>query len=410
MARIPRPILALLAAAALAVAAFVAWRAAAPAVDAYAVERADLVQTVVASGRLESPRRVEVASTLTGTVIDVPVREGQAVEEGQLLVALDAREVEAAADQARHAVDQARARIAQLRATTQPIATESLRQAEANHANAQRNLERSQELFARGFIGRAALDEAQRARDVAESQWKSARLQQESAAPGGTDDRLAEAALAQAEATLRAARAKLAFTTVEAPVAGTLIARSVERGNVVQPGKTLMVLSPAGPTQVVVQIDEKNLRLVRVGQPALASADAYPDQRFAARVAYVNPSVDPSRGSVEVKLDVADPPAYLLQDMTVSVDIEVERRTGVLMVPADAVHGLATSAPWVMAVREGRAARQPVKLGAKGEGRVEVAQGLAEGELVLPAAASTPAREGNALRAKAQPRPVAERR
>ncbi len=78
--------------------------------------------------------------------------------------------------------------------------------------------------------------------------------------------------------------------TIEAPVDGTLIARNVERGNVVQPGKALMVLSPAGATQLVVQIDEKNLNLLQIGQEALASADAYPGERFAARIVYMNPA------------------------------------------------------------------------------------------------------------------------
>jgi HlyD family secretion protein len=226
--------------------------------------------------------------------------------------------------------------------------------------------------------------DAQRARDVAESQWKAARLQFESASAGGTERRLDEAALAQARANLRAAQAKLEQTTIEAPVDGTLIARNVERGNVVQPGKALMVLSPAGDTQLVVQIDEKNLNLLRIGQEALASADAYPAERFAARVAYVNPAVDPLRGSVEVKLAVPRPPAYLLQDMTVSVDVEVARRDSVLLLPADAIHDLASTAPWVLAVRSGRIERQDVKLGARGEGRVEILAGLAEGEHVVP--------------------------
>ena len=105
-----------------------------------------------------------------------------------------------------------------------------------------------------------------------------------------------------------------------------LIARNVERGTVVQPGKALLVLAPAGDTQLVLQIDENNLGLVALGQKALASADAFPDKTFAAEVTYINPGIDITRASVEVKLTVAEPPDYLRQDMTVSVDIEVARR------------------------------------------------------------------------------------
>ena len=389
----------------LAAVALGAWRAGAgPRVGAYAVARADLLQTVVASGRVESPRRVEIGSPVTGTVTSIPVVEGQAVAAGQLLVALDSSEPRAAVDQARFAVEQAEARLAQLGATGLPVASEGARQAEVNLANAERALARSRELFARGFIGQAALDDAQRSRDVAESQWKSARLQRDSQAEGGTEHRLARSALDQARANLRLAQARLDLATLEAPVAGVLISRNVERGAVVQPGKVLMVLSPAGETQLVVQIDEKNLQLVRLGQRALASSDAYPDRRFAAEVAYINPAVDPLRGSVEVKLAVREPPAYLLQDMTVSVDIEVERRTQVLALPADGIR----EGGWVLVARDGRAVRQPVKLGTRGEGRVEVADGLREGELVVPVAQAA-IREGAAIRAAPIP-PAGPRR
>lgn len=75
----------------------------------------------------------------------------------------------------------------------------------------------------------------------------------------GSDVMIAKAALEQAQANLNMALARLDYTTIEAPADGTLIARNVERGDVVQPGKVLMVLSPTGQTQLVVQIDAKNL-------------------------------------------------------------------------------------------------------------------------------------------------------
>ncbi|MGE5615294.1 MAG: efflux RND transporter periplasmic adaptor subunit [Bacillota bacterium] len=365
-----------------------------PSVRAYVVERADLVQTVVASGRVESPRRVEIGSSLTGVVERVAVDEGQNVAAGQLLIALDTSELRAAVEQARFAVEQAEAKLVQIRKTSLPVAAESVRQAQVNLANAERSLERSRELFDKGFIGQAALDESQRARDVADSQLKSAQVQHESESPGGTDVRLAEAALAQARANLAAAQARLELATIEAPVAGVLISRNVEAGNVVQPGKALLVLSPAGATQLVVQIDEKNLGMLALGHKALASADAYPDQRFECEVVYINPGIDPSRGSVEVKLAVPQAPAYLLQDMTVSVDIEVARVRDVLSVPADAIH----DGNWVLVARNGRAERRDVQLGVRGEGRVQVVAGLREGEIVLPSTIASIG-EGTSVRA-----------
>lgn len=367
-----------------------------PTVPAYVVSRGPLVQTVVASGRVESPRRVEIGSQVTGTVSSIPVAEGQAVKAGDLLIALDESEARAAVEQARYAVAQAEAKLAQLEVTGRPMAEQAMRQAEVTFRNTDKQLARSRELFAKGFIGQAALDDAERARDVAESQWQAAQVQHRSQLEGGSERRLDEAAVAQARANLQAAQAKLEQMTIEAPVAGTLIARNVERGNVVQPGKVLMVLSPAGATQLVVQIDEKNLNLLALGEEAIASADAFAAQRFPARVAYINPGIDPLRGSVEVKLDVPNPPPYLLQDMTVSVDVEVARREAVLFLPADAVHDLAGTAPWVQVIRGGRIARQEVKLGARGEGRVEIASGLSEGEHVVPST-RTGLRDGEAV-------------
>ncbi|MES2757906.1 MAG: efflux RND transporter periplasmic adaptor subunit [Pseudomonadota bacterium] len=355
-------------------------------VKVYPVERRELVQTVVASGRVETPLRIEIGSQVTGAIAAIPVAEGQAVKAGQVLIELEHGEADAAADQARAAVGQADARLLQVRAVGLPVAQQALRQAQANLVTARRQFARSKELFARGFVGQAALDEAQRSLEVAESAAASARVQERSMGDEGSDVLTARAALAQARAALRLAEARLAYATIRAPADGVLIARAAERGDVVQPGKVLMVLSPAGRTQLVVQIDEKNIALLRLGQAALASADAYPGRRFHAVLAYVNPAVDPQRGSLEVKFDVPQPPDYLRQDMTVSVDVEVARRANAIVVPTETLHDTAGRAPWVLKVAGRRLRRQAVTLGASGGGNTEIVAGLQPGDLVAPAA------------------------
>lgn len=131
-------------------------------------------------------------------------------------------------------------------------------------------------------------------------------------------------------------------------MAATVLQRKVEPGDVVQPGRALIVLSPQGRTELVVLIDERNLRLVREGQLALAVADADPGQRFEARVSRLMPAVDAQRGAVEVRLEVPRPTALLRQDMTVSVDIEVARRPAALQVPATVVRDADRPQPWVV--------------------------------------------------------------
>ena len=344
--------------------------------------RRDFVQTVVASGHVEAPHRFDVGVQITGTVLRIPVVEGQAVQAGDLLVELEAAELNATGRQADAAVVQAQAKLRELQEVQGPVAAQSLRQAQSGLTNARAALSRSQALANQGFIGQAALDDARKTAELADAEVRAAQKQLETTTPTGSDRALALANVAGARASAQAARARTAYAEVKAPVAGTLIARNVEVGDVVQPGRVLMTLSPVGRIQVIVAIDEKNLALLALGQPALVSADAYPTQRFAATLAYINPGVNAMTGAVEVKLDVAAPPVALKQDMTVSVDIEVARRARALIVPLSAVRD-ADAAPWVIRMEGRHARRRSVQLGLRSGGLAEVLGGLAEGDAVL---------------------------
>jgi HlyD family secretion protein len=108
-----------------------------PAVVVDQVRRGNLVETVVASGHVETPFRVEIGSQITGTVDDVLVREGERVSKGRPLISLEARELKAAVVQAQGAVAQSEARMRQLDELTLPSAREALTQAQANLLNAQ---------------------------------------------------------------------------------------------------------------------------------------------------------------------------------------------------------------------------------------------------------------------------------
>jgi HlyD family secretion protein len=351
----------------------------------HTVEVQDIVQTIVASGHVETPLRVDIASQITGTVASIPVAEGQTVTARQLLIALEDSEAKALVSQARAAVTQAEARLRQIRDLGLPSARQALEQAKINRANVAKQTARTIELQAKGFVGQSVLDDAQKNLAIADSQVKAAQLQVDSNAQRGGDYLVADAALQQAKASFDVAVARLDYTTIKAPVDGILIARNVERGDVVQPGKVLMVLSPGGQVQLIAQIDERNLANLRLGEKAIVAADAFPDSRFAAEVAYINPAVDPLRGSVEVKLNVPAPPAHLRQDMTVSIDIEVARRLRTLVVPIDAVHNGTGIEPWVTLITQGHASRQPVKLGLRGGGKVEILSGIQAGDKILVA-------------------------
>lgn len=380
-----RPSLWMVAAVAVGAAIFAASRARGPVVRVVHVERKDLERHVVASGRVWVPARVQVSAQTPGLVVGVAAVEGQHVKAGDLLVQIDDAEARASIAQAKASVDQARAKVDQLQRVGSIVATESLRQAEANLARAETDLERSQSLAASGSIAQAQLDDARRAVDVARAQRTAAEAQQISSAPAGADSRVALTQLMQAQAQLAAAQVRLAQTRVVALQDGTVLTRSVEPGDVVAAARSLLVLAADASTQLVFQPDERNLAYLALGQKARASADAYPADRFDAEVGYIAPSIDAQRGSVEVRLKVLKPPPYLKPDMTVSVDLTVASKAGALTLPSDAIRGAATPAPWVFVVEGGRAVRKEIALGIRGEGATEVVSGLDEGaSVVLP--------------------------
>jgi HlyD family secretion protein len=365
-----------------------AWCAARPrAVSVVSVAQRDIVQTVVASGRVRPFSRVRLGASITGRVAQVLVREGDSVGAGQALILLDEAEARAAAQQARAAVAEAEVHLEQVSGVDNELAAARLIQADASLRKAQADLERVRSLAEAGIASTEQLDEAQRSFDVARSAHVIARLELSIVGAGGTEHRRAVAALAQAQGALAAATARLAYTRITAPDAGQILTRDVEPGDAVQPGKVLMEMVARGETLLTAEPDERQLALLRIGQTALASADAFPDRRFTARVLYVSPAVDAQRGTIELRLAVDKPPDYLRSDMTVSIDVEVARRSGALAVPADAVREPASAAPWVLILHGGRAARRDIRLGARGEGWIEVTSGLAAGDLVIPAGA-----------------------
>jgi HlyD family secretion protein len=355
-------------------------------VPAYVAERRALVQRVVASGRVMPAARVTLGSLSLARVVEVAVREGDAVRAGQLLLRLDDAEARAALAQARARVQEAAARLDLVRGVTTRTAAESVRRAEVRVAQAERDVERVRRLFDGGSASAAQLEDAEKALVIARSETETALAQAASLADAGADQRLAAAALRQAQAAAAVALAKLDEKEVRAPAAGRILARAVEPGDVVQAGSTLVVLAEDGRTRLTVQPDEKNLAWLREGQEAEAVADAFPAAPFRAAVAYIAPGVDPARGTVEVRLDVAEPPPFLRPDMTVSVNVTVGRKDDALVVPAEAVRDAATD-PWVLRVEGGRAVRRPVRLGLRGEGMLEVVEGLAAGDAVVPPAA-----------------------
>lgn len=354
-----------------------------PELPAYALREQPLVQTVVATGRVVAVSRAQAGSPVTGVVLERRVREGDRVQPGDVLAVLRADDLEAA-------VREAEAALGQLLDSARPQAEAARREAEARHEQARREAARRAELFERQLIAREALEQARQAETTARAAAERARLSAQEFATGGP----AEAA---ARARLATARAQLEKTIVRAEVAGTVLTRNAEPGDLVQPGRVLFEIARDGDTEVLVPLDERNLGVLALGQPARCVADAFPGQPFDARVGFIAPSVDAQRGSVDIRLTVSPVPGFLRQDMTVSVNIETGRRERALVVPNDALGAVDGDRAEVWLATSGRAVRRDVRLGLRGLALSEVVEGLAPGDLVL-ADASAPVAEGDRVR------------
>jgi HlyD family secretion protein len=169
-----------------------------PSVPVDVAVRGTFLQTVVASGHVEAPFRVNISTQVTAVVANIPVIEGQVVKAGATLIKLDDRELQAVVVAGEGAVAQAQARLRQMRELTLPAAQQSLKQAQATLLNAQRAYDRTLKLHKDGYSTTVALDETIRALDVAKAQFKSTELQIATSQMGGSDYSMAESQLRRA--------------------------------------------------------------------------------------------------------------------------------------------------------------------------------------------------------------------
>lgn len=345
-----------------------------PVLPSYTITSMPLVQNVVATGRVATVSRAQVGSEISGVVLQRLVQEGDQVSPGDLLVVLKSDELLAQ-------VRQAELTLTELATSTRPQAVAALASAKAQLEQASREAVRRRNAEA-GMLSAEEIEQAVEAERVARNNFETARLKAAALAPGQVE----EASLRQ---QLAVAQAQLAKTKIRAAVAGTVLTRNVEPGDLVQPGQTLFTIALKGNTEIRVPLDERNLPQLALQQNATVITDAYPDQSFPARINFIAPSIDPQRGTVEVRLTVNPVPDFLRQDMTVSVNVETARRARALTIPNDALSGIKGNKAVVLMVRDGKIQRQQVSLGLRGLAMSEVISGLRAGDQVLANAESS---------------------
>ncbi len=377
----------------------VAWgigRIRGPELPGYEVQSGPLVQNVVATGRVATPSRVQVGAEISGLVLERTVMEGDRVEAGDLLVRLRARDLEARRDQSRAA-------LAALRQAELPDAQARLRLARAQVSQAEQEFARRRELGERGVISREDVEQSGQAVITARATAEQARLAV-AALDGGARE-------AQARDEVAAAEAALARADIRATVSGTVLSRHVEPGDTVNPGDVLLVIAGDAPGEILVPVDEKNLGRLAVGQPVTCIADAFPERPFSATVHHIAPGIDPTRGTVDLRLRIDPAADFVRQDMTVTATILTGEREQALVVPNDALvddrDGSAQAR--VLVVRDGRVQHVDVRLGLRGLAASEVLAGVRAGDVVIAAgalAAESLPEEGRRVRIEGQPAPT----
>ena len=268
--------------------------------EAVAVERGDLIVTSSSTGVLEPVLEVEVTSKASGEILRLHVDVGDEVEPGALLAEVDPRDVRNVADQADADIEVALARM----------------------DIAERQMERSEELLANGVIS------------IQEHESRTLEFAN------------AQASLIRARASSELAQLRLEDVIIRAPLAGTILVKNVEEGQVIQSsgqnvssGTTLMVMADLDMVQVRIFLDEGDLGEIMEGMTTFVTVDAYPGQTFMGVVDQIEPQAVVQRGQTLFPLIVQlDNGARLLRPgMNTEVEIQTGEANGVLLIPNNAV-------------------------------------------------------------------------
>ena len=318
----------------------------APRFELTKVERGALSANVSASGTLNALITVQVGSQVSGQVRDVLADFNTMVQKGQVIARLDpvtfqSRVTQAEADlaAAQGGINVARSGLA--------VSQAEAGKARVALADAERNAKRKQELVAQGFISAAELDTAQSLLDTAREQVHLAASQvQSSQAQVGN----AQAVVRQRQAQLEQAQQELARTIIKAPVAGTVVSRSVDAGQTVaasfQAPVLFTIAQDLKQMEVNIAVDEADVGRIQVGQKVRFTVDAFPGERFGGQVTQIRkaPVTNNNVVTFSVMARLANPDLKLLPGMTANAKILTEERKDVLKVPNEALRFRPTQA------------------------------------------------------------------
>lgn len=314
-----------------------------------------------ATGTVRARVSAIISSRLTASVRDVKVQTGDRVREGQSLITLDNRDLDAAARRALAARDEIRRAI--------PEADSGIAAAKANLDLAQSTFQRFNELYQKKSISDQEFDEVSGKRKAAQANYdmmQSRRAQ-------------LDAKAAQIEEEIRGAQVSLGFAEITAPFAGLVTEKSVEPGVLAAPGVPLLTIERDGAFRLEASVEESKLSSIRIGQPVRVSLDGL-GRTLDARVSEIVPAVDPASRTNTVKIDLPAV-AGIRSGLFGRASFELGSRS-MLTIPAAAVieRGQLRS---ITIAENGIARTRLITVGQRAGDRVEVLSGLQSGEAVV---------------------------
>ena len=316
--------------------------------------------TYQATGTVTARSSATVSSKWLGYVRDVNVKAGDPVSQGQVLIVLDARDLDATAGRASAAREEIRGAI--------PEAESAIAAAKSNLDLAQVTFRRMSELYAKKSISDQEFDEASAKQKAAQAGYDMARAKR-----AQLDSRLA-----QADEEVRAAQVSRSYAEIQAPFAGIVAAKSTEPGNLAIPGAPLLTIE-GNAFRLEVSVEESKLAAIRPGQAVSVSVDAL-DHPIEARVSEILPAVDAASRSATVRIDL--PP---IQNVRSGIFGRAAFQLGkrpVTAIPASSVveRGQLQS---VYVAENGIAHLRLITLGNRSGDHAEVLSGLNAGEMVI---------------------------
>ncbi len=341
-----------------------------------AVQRVPFQRQVDLSGTLTSLDQVRVVSEVPGTVREVLFQLGTEVRTGQVLVRLDTRELELAAQRAESALRQTEAQLGMTpgsNAAPPDDQIAAIRTAAANRDDARAQLARAQELVSKGLLPKAELDTTQTRVKVTEAAHQAA-VENVSALKASLLDRRAAYELAQK---------KLSDAVVRAPIDGAISERPIQRGEYIRENTPVAGITQIQPLKLVTAVQEKFSNVIRRDLRVQFRVESLPDQVFDGKIAFISPLVDQSTRTFPVEVLVDNANRKLKPGFFAKGAIFTERDENVLAVTEDAVSTLAGVSS-VYVINDGVVKQQNVRLGSREGALLEIVEGL-KGDEVLAA-------------------------